>query len=116
VTAPGADGVRLGRVSRRPDRERPGREWPDERGRSEAMATDAEGTGPSFERDIKPLFRESDRDSMLESFDLWSYDDVKANADAIRGRVEDGSMPCDEAWPEERVQAFTTWMEAGTPP
>ena len=28
--------------------------------------------GPSFERDVHPLFREKDRDSMLKAFDLWS--------------------------------------------
>ena len=37
----------------------------------------------SFDADIKPLFREKDRDSMLRAFDLWSYADVQAHADAI---------------------------------
>ena len=32
--------------------------------------------GLSFERDIRPMFREKDRDSMLKAFDLWSYSDV----------------------------------------
>lgn len=31
----------------------------------------------SFDADIKPLFREKDRDSMRRAFDLWSYADVK---------------------------------------
>ena len=31
----------------------------------------------SFEADIKPLFREKDRDSMRNAFDLWSYADVQ---------------------------------------
>jgi hypothetical protein len=42
----------------------------------------------SFERDVKPLFRERDRGAMEWAFDLWSYDDVSANADAILGQVE----------------------------
>src|SRR6476469_4123712 len=49
-------------------------------------------TAPSFETDIKPLFRDRDRGAMLRAFDLWSYDDVKANADRILAAVRAGSM------------------------
>ena len=59
------------------------------------------GQGISFEADIKPLFREKDRNSMRSAFDLWSYDDVSANAQAILARVKAGTMPCDGAWPPE---------------
>jgi hypothetical protein len=69
----------------------------------------------SFEQDIKPLFRERDRDSMKWAFDLWSYDDVAGNDDAILGKLKDGSMPCDGAWPDEQVALFQRWVEAGTP-
>jgi hypothetical protein len=69
----------------------------------------------SFERDIKPLFRESDRESMRETFDLWSYEDVKENADRIVSVLEAGSMPCDGPWPEDQVATFRAWIEAGTP-
>ena len=34
--------------------------------------------GLSFERDVRPMFREKDRDSMLKAFDLWSHSDVQA--------------------------------------
>lgn len=57
-----------------------------------------------FERGVKPLFRELDRRSMLSRFDLWSYDDVRANADAILGVLEAGSMPCDRPWNSDRVE------------
>jgi hypothetical protein len=70
---------------------------------------------PSYEADIKPLFRERDRGAMLSHFDLWSYDDVKANADAIVGELEAGSMPCDGAWPADQVELFRSWMADGTP-
>jgi hypothetical protein len=70
----------------------------------------------SFERDVKPLFRETDRESMRESFDLWGYDDVVENAAAILGVLEAGSMPCDGAWPDEQVALFRRWVDAGTPP
>jgi hypothetical protein len=68
---------------------------------------------PMFESDIKPLFRESDRDAMIAAFDLWSYDDVKANADAILGAVRSGSMPCDMQWPEAQVDLVRRWIDGG---
>jgi hypothetical protein len=67
----------------------------------------------TFEKDIKPLFRERDRRSMLFAFDLWSYDDVSNQAPAIIARLRDGTMPCDGAWPEAQVDAFQRWMDAG---
>ena len=70
---------------------------------------------PRFETDIKPLFRERDRESMIRSFDLWSPDDVSRNADAILTRLEAGDMPCDGAWPAERVDLFRSWAENGKP-
>ena len=69
----------------------------------------------SYAQDIKPLFREGDRESMSSAFDLWSYDDVVQNSDAILGRLRDGTMPCDGAWPEEQVDVFQRWVDAGTP-
>jgi hypothetical protein len=69
-----------------------------------------------FETDIKPLFRESDQRSMQPWFDLWSYDDVLDHAQDILERVEDGEMPCDEPWEEEKVQALRTWIERGCEP
>jgi ferritin-like protein len=69
-----------------------------------------------FEAHIKPLFRERDRDSMKFAFDLWSEPDVSAHADAILRRLEQGTMPCDGAWPAERVAVFRRWAEAAKPP
>ena len=45
--------------------------------------TDANDGAPTFDRDIKPLFRERDRSSMLAFFDVWSFDDVEESAGAI---------------------------------
>jgi hypothetical protein len=72
-------------------------------------------TAPTFDGDIKPLFRESDRDAMIRAFDLWSYADVKANAAAILGAVRSGSMPCDSEWPEDQVALLQRWIDGGTP-
>jgi len=69
----------------------------------------------SYESDIRPLFRDKDRERMEFAFDLWSYGDVKENADLILERLSDGDMPCDGAWPDEQVALFKRWVEAGTP-
>ena len=79
------------------------------------MTTPTSGQPLSFELHIQPLFREQDRASMTFAFDLWSYDDVSRHADAILGRLQEGTMPCDGAWPPERVEIFERWLSAGKP-
>jgi hypothetical protein len=74
-----------------------------------AVAKEAVG----FAGDIRPLFREKDVSSMSGAFDLSSYEDVRANADAIYQRLADGSMPCDGPWAAEHVQRFRTWIDTG---
>ena len=56
-----------------------------------------------------------DRNAMRFAFDLWSPDDVSTQADAILARLEAGTMPCDGAWPAERVAVFRSWIDAGKP-
>jgi hypothetical protein len=70
----------------------------------------------SFAAHIQPLFRAHDRRSMSFAFDLWSYDDVRARAADILAKLQDGSMPCDGAWPADHIEVFQRWAEAGTPP
>jgi hypothetical protein len=70
---------------------------------------------PSFERDIRPLFRELDRTAMRFAFDLWKYEDVRAHAELIVERIEDGTMPCDTEWPEEQIELVRRWVEGGMP-
>jgi hypothetical protein len=69
----------------------------------------------SFARDIRPLFRESDRDAMEYAFDLWDYNDVCTYAQDILERLSDGSMPCDGEWQEEQITQFQNWIDAGMP-
>lgn len=70
-----------------------------------------------FAADIVGLFRaDVDRTSMLFAFDLHRFEDVRDNADAILGRLEDGSMPCDAPWPPERVAHFRQWIDDGKLP
>jgi hypothetical protein len=70
----------------------------------------------SFETDIKPLFRDKDRESMSKAFDLWSYADVSSHSDAILSQISAGTMPCDGAWPSDRVELFRRWTEGGKQP
>ena len=70
----------------------------------------------SFETDIKQLFRYKDINALRNRFDLSNYEDVKSNAVAIFERVEEGSMPCDEAWEENKVNLFKAWIDSGMKP
>ena len=79
------------------------------------MSAPSEGGELSFERDIKPLFRTKDRDSMMQAFDLFDYDDVVENADAIAGSLRSGQMPCDGAWPAGQVDTLQQWIDQGKP-
>jgi uncharacterized Fe-S cluster protein YjdI/CDGSH-type Zn-finger protein/truncated hemoglobin YjbI len=69
-----------------------------------------------FDAHVRPMFREHDRQSMRLAFDLWSAEDVRAHAADILRRLQDGSMPCDGAWPPERVEVFRRWIDTGMRP
>jgi nitrite reductase/ring-hydroxylating ferredoxin subunit len=73
-------------------------------------------TMPGFSQDIRPLFRDKDVTSMMDAFDLNSYDSVKAHAEAIYGRVADGTMPCDGAWSADRIALLRAWIDQGCTP
>ena len=66
---------------------------------------------PSFANDIKPLFRDKDRNSMLSRFDLWSHPDVRDNAPAILEVLRAGTMPCDGQWRADDIGL----LRAGSP-
>jgi CDGSH-type Zn-finger protein/truncated hemoglobin YjbI len=70
---------------------------------------------PGFARHIQGLFRKMDRESMKFAFDLWAYEDVKKHGAAILSRLKAGTMPCDGAWPAERVAVFERWIGSGMP-
>ena len=78
------------------------------------MSTPTEPDEPlTFDAHIKPLFRERDRRSMLFAFDLWSYEDVNRHSVTILARLRSGTMPCDGAWPQERIETLQRWVDAG---
>ena len=66
----------------------------------------------NFDWDAKQLVLE------LKDFglDLSAYADVKAQAENIHSRLLDGSMPCDEPWPKERIAVFKQWIDDGMAP
>jgi hypothetical protein len=70
----------------------------------------------SFAAHIKPLFRQHDRKSMAFAFDLWSQADVQTHAAGILERLQNGTMPCDGAWPPEKIEVFKRWTESGFQP
>ncbi len=64
-----------------------------------------------------------DQDHMLNQvgmFDLWSYNDVKVNANRIYSAVSRGSMPPpgsgESRWPPSQVDKFKAWMDGGFEP
>jgi len=53
---------------------------------------------------------------MRRHFDLGSYEDMSAHADRILQRLRAGTMPCDGAWPPQRVDLFERWVRGGKLP
>ena len=96
----GRPGSRISALAPRPEEE-------------ETIALPAASDPVHFTQHIKPLFRSMDRQSMKWMLDLWSYKDVKEHADAIFKRLQNGSMPCDGAWPQEKVETFQRWVASG---
>jgi CDGSH-type Zn-finger protein len=70
------------------------------------------GQAVDFDTHIKPLFRPMDRNSMKFALDLWSADDLRAHGPAILARLKAGTMPCDGAWPPEKIEVFEAWLSA----
>jgi hypothetical protein len=68
---------------------------------------------PSFAKEIKPLFREKDRNSMIGRFDLWSFHDVRDNAPAILEVLRVGTMPCDGEWSPDDINLLARWIAGG---
>ena len=77
------------------------------------MTSTGAGGELSFARDIRPLFREKDHNSMIRHFDLFDYADVAEHADAIVGALRSGKMPCDGAWPASQVDKVQQWIDEG---
>lgn len=81
--------------------------------------TPPQTAGLSFEADIKSLFRDiPDRSAMLAfGIDLHKFENVRDRAEDILERVENHSMPCDDAkWNDEQIAKFRKWIDDGKNP
>ena len=81
----------------------------------ENALADTNGGALTLVGDIKSVFRERNCAAMIDFFDLWSFDDVKENGDAILAAVGTGSMPCDTPWSTEKVDLLERGVDSGTP-
>jgi hypothetical protein len=68
-----------------------------------------------YELHIRPLMRMIDRDNMAWAFDLWDYDQTRANADGILLRTAADMPPPSHGgpWPAEWVALFQRWKDEG---
>jgi len=41
---------------------------------------------------------------------------TRARAKEVLSRLEDGSMPCDGAWPPTKIEIFQRWIDTGMQP
>ena len=74
-------------------------------------------TKVSFSRDIRPLFRPNDIESMKPTaLDLSSYEEVKKRAHDIYARLSAKDMPCDGPRSDGHLKKFKDWMEDGMEP
>lgn len=70
----------------------------------------------SFERDLVPIFRQF-RASMMWRLDLTRYEDVRANASAIKSQIDQQGMP-PPPYPlltAEQQAMFQAWINQGYP-
>ena len=72
----------------------------------------------SYALHIRVLFTEDQRNCMAGYLDLWSYEEVKASAEAILAKISDHSMPADASspWPNEWIALFERWKNEGCAP
>ena len=63
----------------------------------------------------QPLFREKDRDAIRGVFDLWDYDDVRDNSDAILTRRGKRQHALRWRVASDRVALFQAWINEGSP-
>lgn len=55
---------------------------------------------------------------MIGYFDIWTFDDVKSNAQDIQSQLADKSMPADASrpWPDEWIDLFGRGICEGCAP
>jgi hypothetical protein len=51
---------------------------------------------------------------MLFAFDLWKEADLIKHGEQILLSLRAGTMPCDGAWPKEKIALFERWVAGRT--
>ena len=72
----------------------------------------------SFRADIRPLFHDGDIECMKPvgvHLDDATWMSVPANAQQVFHAVSSGVMPPDAPWPQQSVDLFKQWIDAGYP-
>jgi hypothetical protein len=60
------------------------------------------------------MFRDVDIDTKQNyGLDLSSYAEMKNKVQSIYATLAEGTMPCDGAWPKDRVAILKRWMDEG---
>jgi hypothetical protein len=87
----------------------------------DAMTADSTGV-PSFERDIRPLFRSVDIDHMSGMgihLDQYSYMSVPDNAQQVYDAISAKQMPPPSegaSWSDDKVRLLQDWIAGGRQP
>lgn len=79
------------------------------------MTTAGEGGEVDFARDIGPLLRDDDLDSMPSASDLAGCADVVEHVDAFVAFLCCARMPCAGVWPDSQVDELQQWIDVGIP-
>jgi hypothetical protein len=81
------------------------------------------GASISFERDIRPMFRDVDIDHMegmgvLLADHAWMSDPENAKRvyDSLSGDAESRMPPGGPYWPDEQMEKLSKWIEGGYQP
>ncbi|NEO66334.1 MAG: hypothetical protein F6J98_40510, partial [Moorea sp. SIO4G2] len=68
-----------------------------------------------YRSDIRPLFRDFDLETLqrLDGIDLNDVENVRANGEKLRERLNEGSLPYDACWSDELIDLFERWIDSG---
>ncbi|NES04200.1 MAG: hypothetical protein F6K22_15975 [Okeania sp. SIO2F4] len=70
--------------------------------------------GVGYNIDIRPLFRDFDVETLqqLDRINLDDVENVRANAEKLRERLNKGSLPYDACWSDDRIELFNRWIDS----
>jgi len=68
-----------------------------------------------YQGDIRQLFRDFDVETLqrLDGIDLDNVENVRANREKLRERLNKGSLPYDACWSDDLIDLFNRWIDSG---